>query len=225
MAGGALQLGVRAEQRESAPPWRDRKSTAASRSANGSSRISCRDRPCARHRAHGSRCTAVAARPNASVAWHCAQLTTRCRPSSGKCGQVMIEHDVGPPGILAVTGLAAALELAAVRILAAMAADAVLGELLAWRPRPVWQVWQSSLACAPMQRELGLRGVIVGHRMPVIVVVAVLALGAEARGMRIVGPMAAVAVLRNLVLVIAAAMTGEAIDLGVHAEQRRSRFP
>ena len=50
-----------------------------------------------------------------------------------KCAQVMIEDELGPPGILAVTGFAAALELAAVRILAAVAAGAVLGKLLGIR--------------------------------------------------------------------------------------------
>ena len=52
-----------------------------------------------------------------------------------------------------------------------------------------------------------------------LVVVAVLAFRAEARGMGIIGLMAAVAVLRNLVLVIAAAMAGETVDLRVHAQE------
>ena len=57
------------------------------------------------------------------------------------------------------------------------------------------------------------------HRLPSIVVMAVAALVAEAGGMRVVGAVAAVAVLRDLVLVVAAAVAGEAVDLGVHAEQ------
>ena len=93
MAGGALQFAVRARAAESAPPWRDRTPTAASRSASGSRRISCRGRPCARHRARGNRCRPRRRPPKARVAWHCAQLTTRCSPSRGIIGQVVIEDD------------------------------------------------------------------------------------------------------------------------------------
>src|SRR5271157_2776191 len=50
-----------------------------------------------------------------------------------KIAHVMVEYELGPPGVLAVTGFAAALELAAVRILATVAAHAVLGELLGGR--------------------------------------------------------------------------------------------
>src|ERR1700686_1932107 len=44
------------------------------------------------------------------------------QPDQWEIGQVVIEYDVGAPGLLAVTGFATTLELAAVRILAAMAA-------------------------------------------------------------------------------------------------------
>ncbi len=124
-------LAVGAEQREMSFLPRDRNSTAASRSANGSFRTSCRARLCARPRANGSRCRSNGARPNASVEWHCAQLTTRCRPSSGKFGEVVIEGDLRSPARLRRDrSRIRRLQLAAVRILAAMAADAVLGELL-----------------------------------------------------------------------------------------------
>src|SRR5450432_2890905 len=48
---------------------------------------------------------------------------------------------------------------------------------------------------------------------------AVFALRAEARRVHVIGLVTAVAVLRNLVFVIAAAVAGDAVDLVMHAEQ------
>jgi hypothetical protein len=58
--------------------------------------------------------------------------------------------------------------------------------------------------------------------MPDLVVMAVVALLAEAPGVRIIGLVAAVAVFRNLVLVVAAPVAAEAVDLGVAPEQRKA---
>jgi hypothetical protein len=139
-------------------------------------------------------------------------------PRNGEIGQVVIEHDVGAPGLLAMTGFASALELAAVRVLTAMAACAILGQLLACNRCGVAGV-AIDLGVRAEQRKLVLPGMIVIRYLPALVVVAIAALRAESRRVRIIGLVAALAVLRNLVFVIAAAMTGDAVDLVVHAQQ------
>src|ERR1700722_12799279 len=136
----------------------------------------------------------------------------------GKLPQVMIEYDVGAPGILPVTRFASALDLAAVRVFAAMAARTILGELLRGRRCGVAGV-AVDLGVRAHQRELGFRGMIIGHRPPAVIIVAVLALGAESRCVRVVGLVAAVAILWNLVLVIAAAVAGQAVDLCMRTEE------
>ena len=145
------------------------------------------------------------------------------QPEQREIGQVVVEHDVGAPGLLAVAGFASALELAAVRILAAMAARTVLGELLARYGGRVTGV-AIDLGVRAHQRKFVLPGMVVVLDLPALVVVTVLAFLAEARRVRIVGLMAAVAVLRDLVLVVAAAVAGDAVDLIVHAEQFEFRF-
>src|SRR5216684_3893908 len=114
--------------------------------------------------------------------------------------QVMIECHVGPPRNLAMTGFAPAVDLAAMRVFAAMAAHAVLGEFLRVHRCGMADV-AVNLGVRALQREFGFRGVIIGHGLPPVVVMAVLALDAEAEGVSIISLVAAVAVLRDLVLV------------------------
>ena len=132
--------------------------------------------------------------------------------------QVVIEANVGAPRILAVACGAFSGHLAAVGILAAMAALAILRQL----DRGLSRV-------AGVAVELGVRafkskfvppGMVVNRRMPLVVVVAIAALRTESARMRVVGAVAAVAILRDPVFVVAAAVTGEAIDIGMRAEQR-----
>ena len=118
-----------------------------------------------------------------------------------------------------MAGLAAALELAAVRVLAAMAASAVLGELLLRNHRGMTGV-TVDLGVRPDERKMCLFCVIIGQRLPLLVIVAVIALLTEPRGVRVIGLVAAVTVLRDLVLVIASAVAGDAVDVRVHSEQR-----
>src|SRR5271166_441227 len=138
-------------------------------------------------------------------------------------GQIVIENDLGAPAALAVAGVAAAFELAAVRVLAAMAAEAVLGELLFRDDARVAGIAIGLGVCAH-QRKFGLNRMIIRRRMPFLAVMAGLAFGAEARRMRVVRRVAAVAVLGNLFLVISAAMARETVDVRMHAEQRVMRF-
>lgn len=139
------------------------------------------------------------------------------QPQQRKTGQIVIENDVGPPSLLAMAGFASALELAAVRVFAAVAAGAVLGKLLRGHGRGMTGITVDLGVCAH-QGKLMPFGMIVIFYLPALVVMTVFALPAEAPGMRIVGLVAAVAVLRNLILVIAAPMAGDAVDPVVHAQ-------
>ena len=98
-----------------------------------------------------------------------------------------------------------------------MATPTVLGKLLSRKRRAVTGV-AFDLGVGADQRKFRFGRMIVGRRPPVLIVMAVLALRAEARGMRIVGLVAAVAILGNLVLVVAAAVTSQAVDLRVYAK-------
>ena len=141
----------------------------------------------------------------------------------GEFTEVVIESQTGGPRLLAVALVARLAELAAMRILGAMTIDALLAQFLC----------RCHGAVAGMAVELGvhaLQGEIVACRViqiryaPLLIVVAIAAFRAEAGGVRVVGTMAAVAILGNLVLIIAAAMTGAAVDPVVHAEQLEAGF-
>ena len=60
---------------------------------------------------------------------------------------------------------------------------------------------------------------IVDNRMPFVVIVTILALRSEAARVRVVGSVTTVAILGDFVLVVAAAMASEAVDVGMHAKQ------
>ena len=76
-------------------------------------------------------------------------------PEQWKSGQVVVEHDVGGPGVLSMAGFAVALELAAVRVLAAMTSSAVLGEFLQLYHRGMTRV-TVDLGVRPDEREMRL---------------------------------------------------------------------
>ena len=118
-----------------------------------------------------------------------------------------------------MAGFAAAIELAAVRVLAAMASPAILWQFLLRNYRGMTGITVDLGVCSD-EREARLFRVIVGHRLPFLVIVAVVALLTETPGVRIIGLVAAVAVLRDLVLVIATAVAGDAVNVRVYAEQR-----
>ena len=140
-------------------------------------------------------------------------------PEQWESGQIVVEHDVGGPGALSMAGFAAALELAAVRVLAAMASSAVLGEFLLRNHRGMTRV-TVDLGVRPDERKVRLFRVVVGHRLPFLVIVAVVALLAKTRRVRVISLVAAVAVLRDLFLVITTAVAGDTVNVRVHAEQR-----
>ena len=104
------------------------------------------------------------------------------------------------------------------RIFAAMATCAILGQFLRGHRCAVTSV-AVDFCVSTDQREFGLRRMVIDRRPPALIVMAVGAGRAEARSMRIVGLVAAVAVLGDLVLVVPAAVTSQAVDLRVNAEQ------
>ena len=117
----------------------------------------------------------------------------------------------------------AILELPAVRILTAMAPGTVLRQRLGSHDCCVTGVTVDLRVCT-VQREFGLATVVVSDGMPFLIIVAIVALGAEPRGVRIVGSVATVAVLGNLILVVTATVAGQTIDVGVNAEERVAGF-
>ena len=139
-------------------------------------------------------------------------------PEQWELSQIVVEYNVGGPGVLSMAGFAAALELAAMRILTAMASTAVLWQCLPRNHRGMTGV-AIDLGVRAEQRKVRFFRVIVGHRLPFLVVVAIIALLTESPGMRVIGLVAAVAVLRDLVLVVATAVAGYAVNVRVHTQQ------
>lgn len=136
--------------------------------------------------------------------------------------QIVIERDLGMPGVLAMAFCAAAGDLAGMRVFAAMAPLTVLGQLLGCLGDVTGVAVE--LRVRALQRELVPRRVIVVHRVPLVVIVAVLALRTEAHGVGIVGAMTSIAILGDLILVVAASMARETVDVGMYAEQGESGF-
>ena len=110
-----------------------------------------------------------------------------------------------------------AAHLAGVRILAAMATFAIFRQFCTRVGRVTGMAVEFGVRA--LQRKFMPREMIVDNRMPLVVVMAILALRAKAPRVRVVGAMATIAILGDLLLVVAAAMAGEAVDVGVHAEQ------
>lgn len=133
--------------------------------------------------------------------------------------QVVVEHNVGRPGALSVAGFAAAGELSAMRVLAAMAARTVLREFLLCDHPGMTRI-TIDLGVCPDQREVRLFRVIVSDGLPFLVVVAVIALFTETPGVSIIGLVAAIAVLGDLVLVVATAVASYTVNIRVHTQQR-----
>ena len=137
--------------------------------------------------------------------------------------QIVIEKDVAAPALLAVAAVTAPLEPAAVRIFRAMTVVTSLAQFLLRNDRCVASV-AGDPGVGSLQREVMTLQVIVIDRVPMLVVVAIPALAAIAARVSIIGVMAAPAVLGDLVLVVAAAVTGQTVDPVVHTEQRVAGF-
>src|ERR1700686_336498 len=88
----------------------------------------------------------------------------------------------------------------------------------------VWQGEQTNFGMAPPHRKFVTPGMVVILQRPMIVVMTVAAFLTETGGMRVVGLMAAVAVLGDLILVVARPMAGDAVDAVVHAQQLVARL-
>src|SRR6266404_513450 len=115
------------------------------------------------------------------------------------------------------------LELAGMRVFTLVAAGAILGQLLSRGDGGVAGV-TIDLGMRVHQRKLVLSGVVVVLYRPMIVAVTVAAFLTESGSMRVVGFMTAVAVLGDLILVVAAPMAGDAVDAVVHAQQFVARL-
>ena len=126
----------------------------------------------------------------------------------------MIEVDVALPILLAVASVARGFEFGAVRAGGTMASDAIGAQFLFVGVGRVADM-AIEFSVATYQRKFGLGQVIVLHRMPFVIAMAIVALGSKAPGMRIVGLVATEAVFRNLDFKVAAAVATGAIDLGV----------
>ena len=123
----------------------------------------------------------------------------------------MIEVNLTAPILLRMAVITSGMEILAVRTGRAMAGVAIGTELLRGRVRGMTDV-AVKFGVYTQQRKFGLRQVVVLDGTPHVVVVTTVALGAKARGVRVVGLVAAVAVLGNLVLVDTAAVATEAVD-------------
>ena len=135
----------------------------------------------------------------------------------------MIELKLASPSLLAVALLARIAELAAMRILGAVAIDALLAEFLRRYHGAVAGI-TIEFGMYALQLEVVSGRVIQARHVPEIIVVAIAAFSTEARRVRVVGAVTAVAILRNLVLIVTAAMTGGAIDPVVRAQQFKAGF-
>jgi hypothetical protein len=128
------------------------------------------------------------------------------QPQQGKLRQIMIEFAVCAPGILTMAIGAFAGHLAGVRIFAAVAAFAIFRQLCTRIGSVTGMAVEFRVRA--LQRKFMPRDMIVDNRMPLVVVVAILALRAEAPRVGVVGAVTAIAILRNFLLVVAAAMAG-----------------
>lgn len=122
----------------------------------------------------------------------------------------MIEIDSGAPILLRVAVVAGGVEILPVRTGCAMTADAIGTQLLGGRIRGMTDM-AIQFGVYSHQRKLGLRKVIVLDGLPDFVVMAVGALGAKAPRVRIICPVAAVAVFWDFVLVHPGAVAAKAI--------------
>jgi hypothetical protein len=137
--------------------------------------------------------------------------------------EIMIELKLAPPSLLSVALLACLAKLAGMWIFGAMTVHAALAELLRRRNGAVAGV-TIELGVRALQVEVVPACVIQTRYAPPFIVVAVAAFRAEAGRVRVVGTVAAIAVLRNFFLVVAAAMTGGAADPVMRAEQIEAGF-
>ena len=129
----------------------------------------------------------------------------------------MVEIKFGAPVLLGMATVARRVEMLPVRAGRAMAGIAVGTQLLRGYACGMADV-AFEFRVNPHQGEFGLREMVVLNRMPHVVAVAIVAPGAKAPRMRVVGAVASIAILGNLCLVDAAAMATEAVNLLVHAK-------
>jgi len=143
-------------------------------------------------------------------------------PDQGISAQVVIEGNAATPLLLTVATLAAALEGTSVWILTAMAGLTGRAEFLLRGRRGMTCIAGDARMGAYERKLMAPQMVVRSTRLPVIVIVAVGALNAEPVRMHVIGTMTAKTILRYLLLVVAAAMAGEAIECVVHTQQRKA---
>lgn len=122
-----------------------------------------------------------------------------------------------------MTRSAIALDLAAVRITGPMASCTILGQRLFRNDRRVTRI-TGNLRMRLAQGKFGAVSVIVGDRLPLLIVVAIVTFLPETPGVRIVCLVTAVAILWDLILVVAASVTRKTINIRVHPKQRVAGF-
>ena len=129
----------------------------------------------------------------------------------------MVKIDLAAPVLLRVAIVACGMKIPAVRTGRAMAGAAFRTQLLGGRVSGVADV-AIELGMDANQRKLGLCQMIVFDRVPDLVAMAIVALGAKAACVGIIGLVAAVAVLGNLGFVVTAPVATQAVDLVVKAK-------
>lgn len=156
----------------------------------------------------------------AVVARHVTLFARNChvQAQQWKARQVMVEVGDLAPAILGVALVALTPQLAAVHVTGAMAAVAFVAELLR-RDGGGMTGMTIDLGVPPIQSPVAIPGMIKGGLLPLVVTVAAAAILSQPPRMAVLSLMATEAVLGNLRLQIAAAMTVAAIDVGVHPFQ------
>lgn len=139
-------------------------------------------------------------------------------------GQVMIEvHDL-LPSFRDVTLVAPNSEAACMYVACPMAAHAFRRQLVSAQRRCMTRM-TVDLGVEAGKLPMAVARVIELHRFPFLRSVAMVALRCESSRMRVLALMAAGAILRQLVMQVAAAMAVLAFELGMRAFERESRLP
>lgn len=136
-----------------------------------------------------------------------------------EAAQIVIKCEIGSPSGLSVAGFATTGELRRVRIGGPVATRAVSRQLLGCDRRRMAGLTVDFGVHAD-ECKLGALCMIVGDRLPPAVAVAVIAAGTQTGRVCVIRTMATIAVFRNEFLVIAAAVTGETVKIGMRSQQR-----
>jgi hypothetical protein len=138
-----------------------------------------------------------------------------------KIRQIVIEGDRRFPTFRGMALFALLTELAGMYVARAMTSGAILWKLLR-RDRCDMTSVASHLLMSTGELPVSVAGVIESRGLPLVIAMAMIALGSKTSGVRVLALMAAEAIVGNLVLQVAAAMTTLTVDIRVHALERKT---